>query len=48
MSSKVDDKTADIPKILIDEKQGTSYRRLRFFGKVISSIIYLFFVARML
>lgn len=40
MSSKADEKAAlaatEIPKLLVDEKQGKRYERLRFFGKVIS------------
>lgn len=36
-SHKSDDKAAgDIPELLVDSKKGVTYRRLRFFGKVIS------------
>lgn len=34
-SLKTDDKASDIPEFLIDSKKSVTYRRLRFFGKVI-------------
>lgn len=37
-SIKTDDKASDIPEHLIDSKKGVTYRRLRFFGKVIIGI----------
>lgn len=33
-TNRPDDKATDIPEILTDTKNNTTYQRLRFFGKV--------------
>lgn len=42
-SHKTDDKAvADIPEYLIDSKKSVTYRRLRFFGKVLGIFVHYF------